>query len=295
MEDAFANYHPAVEFFFFLGAIGSGMFFVHPLFVSISFAASALYFFLLRGRKGGKTFLTLLLLWVFMALLNAVMVQEGETLLFTWLRGRVVTKEALLYGLSAGALFVTIMLWFSCYNAVMTSDKFICLFGKMIPSLSLLLSMILRLIPNFERKAQTILGARRCIGKAPDNGTKKEKLMHSMDMLSVLTSWALEGAVVTADSMKSRGYGSGERVNFNIYRRTRRDSIAIAVLSAALLLLIYGTAHGAAKAEFYPVITLSTGSRYTLAGALGYAIFLFTPSFLHIWEDVTWSILRSKI
>ena len=295
MEDAFSGYHPAVEFLFFFGAIVSGMFFVHPLFLTISLGAATAYYFLLKGRNGAKLLLMLLLLWLGMTLLNGVLVQEGETVLLTWGRGRVVTGEALIYGLCGGAMFVSIMLWFSCYNAVMTSDKFICLFGSRIPALSLLITMILRLIPNFEHRARTVAGARKCIGKSPDNGSRKEKLLHSMDLLSVLTSWALEGSVVTADSMKSRGYGTGERVNFTVYRGSRRDGVCAAALALAFAAFLFGVCRGAARAEFYPTVTLGAWNACTLIGALGYAVFLFTPSFLHIREDLTWTILRSKI
>ena len=296
MEDAFSGYHPAVEFFFFLGAIASGMFFVHPLFLGISLSAAAAYYFLLKGRSGAKLLRSMLLLWLVMALFNGVLVQEGETVLLSWGRGRVVTKEALLYGLCGGAMFVTIMLWFSCYNAVMTSDKFICLFGSRIPALSLLLTMILRLIPNFEHRARTVAGARKCIGKSPDNGsTRREKLLHSMDLLSVLTSWALEGSVVTADSMKSRGYGSDTRTSFTVYRKSGRDSVAAAVLGLALILFLLGIFHGAARAEFYPAVALAKPDGYTFVSALGYAAFLFTPTFLHLREEVIWTVLRSKI
>lgn len=295
MEDAFAAYHPAVGFLFFLGAIITGMCFSHPLFLAISLFSSLLYYLLLRGRKGLKFLGGMVLLWAAMAALNAVLVQEGDTVLFTYWGGRVFTREALLYGICAGSIFLSVMLWFSCYNVVMTSDKFICLFGRLIPSLSLLLSMILRLIPNFENKAKTIMGARRCIGMSPDNGEKRERLRHSADILSVLTSWALEGAVVTADSMKSRGYGSGERSNFNIFRRSSRDTVAAGVLLGGLALLLVGVSHGAARAEFYPRITLGEWNGYTLLGALGYAVFLLTPSAIHIGEDVTWRILRLRI
>ena len=296
MEDAFSAYHPAVEFFFFAVAIASGMFFVHPLYLAISLCAAVSYYWLLKGRSGLQFLLSLLLLWVLMALLNGALVQEGETVLFTWWRGRTFTKEALLYGLCGGAMFVSILLWFSCYNEVMTSDKFICLFGSRIPALSLLLTMILRLIPNFEHKAKTIAAARKCIGRSPDNGsTRREKLLHSMDLLSVLTSWALEGSVVTADSMKSRGYGCTERTSFTVYRKSGRDGVAAAVLGLALALFLTGIIHGAAKAEFYPAVALAEPDGYTLVSALGYAVFLFTPTFLHLREDVLWTVLRSKI
>ena len=56
------------------------------------------------------------------------------------------------------------MLWFGCYNAVMTSDKVTSLFGNLIPAISLLLVMVLRMIPSFIRKAGQIMGARKSVG-----------------------------------------------------------------------------------------------------------------------------------
>jgi hypothetical protein len=50
--------------------------------------------------------------------------------------------ESIVYGLAAAFMFVTVIIWFSCFNAVMTSDKFIYLFGKVIPALSLILAMV---------------------------------------------------------------------------------------------------------------------------------------------------------
>ena len=55
--------------------------------------------------------------------------------------------EALAYGGVIAGVFVVMMLWFGCYNRVMTSDKFMCLFGNWAPSLSLLLVMVFRLVP----------------------------------------------------------------------------------------------------------------------------------------------------
>jgi energy-coupling factor transport system permease protein len=46
-------------------------------------------------------------------------------------------------------MLAAVISWFSCYNAVMTSDKFVYLFGRVIPALSLILSMTLRFVPKF--------------------------------------------------------------------------------------------------------------------------------------------------
>lgn len=58
------------------------------------------------------------------------------------------------------------MLWFASFHLVMTSDKFTYLFGRAIPALSLVLTMVLRLVPSYRRKADALMTARACIGKA---------------------------------------------------------------------------------------------------------------------------------
>ena len=108
------------------------------------------------------------------------------------LLGRAYTLEALLYGMSTAAMFVSIIIWFSCYNAVMTSDKFLYLFGKMIPSLSLVFTMTLRLVPKFQKKITQIILARKCIGKSGQAETKREQAEDGLVIVSSLTSWALE-------------------------------------------------------------------------------------------------------
>lgn len=295
MNDAFSRYHPAVEFLFFSGAIVLGMFIVHPVLSGISLLAALSYHLLLRGRRGLAMVPGMILFIPFIALLNALLVQEGETLLFCWLGGRRVTLEAFVYGLGTGMTFVSVLLWFSCYNVVMTSDKFISLFGKLIPALSLLLCMILRLVPGFKNKADAISGARRCIGKAPSDAERMDKLRSSGDILSVLTSWALENSVITADSMKSRGYGTGERTNFTIYRRDSRDILVFTVLLLMVGLTFSALVSGAVSAEFYPCLSFGRPGPMAAAGTAAYAVFLFIPSFLHIREELTWRILRSKI
>ncbi len=80
----------------------------------------------------------LLPLLLFSAVLNPLFNHEGATILTYLPDGNPLTLESMLYGVSAAAMMVTVILWFSCYNSVMTSDKFLYLFGRVIPALSLL-------------------------------------------------------------------------------------------------------------------------------------------------------------
>jgi energy-coupling factor transport system permease protein len=295
MDDAFAGYHPAIGFLFFMGAIVMGMFFAHPAFLCVSIAASALYYLLLMGKKGIRLLCSMLALFIAISLINPLFNPLGDTVLFAYIGGRSFTLEALLYGCATGGMFLSVLLWFACYNRVMTSDKFIYLFGRCIPAVSLLLTMVLRLVPHFKAKAAAIAGARKCVGKAPESGTRKEKLLSGTDALSVLISWALEGAVVTADSMKSRGYGSGKRSNFSVCRLCARDGIALGVMLAGLALVMAGAVWGGADISYYPVVTLPQAGSGTAVGATGYSVFLLMPSVIHIGEDVIWHISRSRI
>ena len=294
MDQGFAGYHPLVNFIFFMGAVVMGMFFVHPAFLCVSVGAAALYYLLLTGKKGVRRLVGMLILVLCVALLNPLLNTRGDTILFTYLGGRPFTLEALLYGAATGGMFLSVLLWFACYNQVMTSDKFIFLFGRCIPAVSLLLSMVLKLVPNFKNKAAVIAGARRCIGKAPQNGTGQARLQSSMALLSVLTSWALEGAAITADSMRSRGYGTGKRSNFSIYTLTSRDLAASCIMLVGLILVVAAAARGGLGIEFYPTVALPPWGD-TAIGALGYAAFLLLPSIVHIREEATWRILRSRI
>ena len=211
MTDAFSKCHPAVNFLFFVGAIGMSVVIQHPVFLLVGIVTGAVYYLLLNGRKGWKTILGLLPMFLILTAINPLLNTMGETPLW-YPFGRPYTLEALFYGGALASMFVIMMLWFGCYNKVLTSDKFTSLFGSLIPSISLLLVMILRLIPNFIRKTQGIIGARKSIGKGAGEGAStKEKVRDGMTVLSAMTSWALEGSVVTGDSMRARGYGSAKR------------------------------------------------------------------------------------
>ena len=150
-NDAFSKCHPAVNFLFFLGAIGFGVMIQHPLYLMAGFLCSTGYYLLLNGRKGLKNLLWMVLFFLIMTAINPLFNVYGKTRLFTIL-GRPYTLEGIYYGAAIAGALVVMLIWFGCYNAVLTSDKFTCLFGDLIPSLSLLLVMVLRLVPHLMRK-----------------------------------------------------------------------------------------------------------------------------------------------
>ena len=293
--DAFSKRHPLVNFIFFLGAIGFGVVIQHPVYLAAGFLCGTSYYLLLNGRKGIKMLLGLLPLFLIMTAINPLFNTYGATLLF-YVFGRPYTLEALYYGMAIAAVFVVMLIWFGCYNAVLTSDKFTSLFGNLIPSLSLLLVMVLRMIPNLMRKARQFAGARKSIGKgSAENATNKEKLTDGMTILSALTDWALEGGVVTGDSMRSRGYGSAKRTSFVVYRMTGIDSFLL-VIQCVLILAVLGAAlTGGTTATYTPDFYIAPVSGMHILGLVAYCAYLSIPTVLHIKEAIQWHISRSKI
>ena len=227
-------------------------------------------------------------LFLVLSLINPLFNRYGERVLF-WYFGRPYTWEALLYGMAISGIFLEMLLWFGCYSAVLTSDKFTALFGNLIPALSLLLVMVLQMIPALTRKAKQILLARRAIGKgAAQEGKLTERARDGATVLSALTDWALEGSLVTADSMRARGYGTGKHTCFRLYRMTGRDYILLALILGLEIAVI---AAGGTDASFTPRLKITPlGWGFPL-----YCCLLLIPTLLHIKEVIAWQISRSKI
>ena len=286
-QDAFSRCHPAVNFLYFLGAIGFGVVIQHPAYMLAAVLGALLYYLLLKGKKGLRMLLLMIPVVLLITLVNPLFNTLGKTELFA-LFGKPYTLEALYYGAVVGGIFLVMMLWFGCYSQVLTSDKFTSLFGRLIPAVSLLLVMVLRMIPNLMRKAMQISGARKSIGKAGDTGAATEKIVSGMTVLSALTDWALEGSIVTADSMRARGYGSAKRTNFQIYRMSSRDWMLLGLI---LLLAAAAMLGGGKGAEFIPAVQIAP----LTWGFPAYCAYLLLPTALHLKEAVTWHILQSRI
>ena len=294
-RDAFSNRHPIVNFIFFLGAILFGVVIQHPAYLVAGFFCSTAYYLLLQGVKGLKLLAALAALFLIMTAINPLFNIYGKTVLFS-LFGRPYTLEGLYYGAAIAGALTVMLIWFGCYNAVLTSDKFTCLFGNLIPALSLLLVMILRLIPNLMRKARQFLGARKCIGMgAGEQAARKEKVMDGMTVLSALTDWALEGSVVTGDAMRCRGYGTSRRSSFMIYRMTGLDFCLLVVQCLLMAVVLATVVTGGTAAEYTPDCYIVPLRGNHVLGYAAYWAYLLIPTILHIKETLQWHISRSKI
>lgn len=288
--DGLETWHPVNSFLLLLGAAVLGMISARPSFLALSVLFSAASCVCVRGRKSFRLLAGLAAAALAVAAVNPLFNTLGSTPLFS-LFGRPYTLEALCYGASAGCMLFSVLVWFACWETVITGDKLMVLTGWMAPAVSLLLTMILRLIPAFRRKAAAVVSARKCAGLGAGEQGRAERAA----AFSALAGWALENSVVTSDAMRSRGWGLPGRTSFGLYRFRKRDG---ALLAAELLLLAAVAvclARGGGSAAYFPSIAVPPPGAETKAGLFAYAAFLALPSILKIKGDLKWRYLRSKI
>ena len=203
-KDAFSTCHPAVNFVYFALVLVFSMFVMHPVSLLVSLACAAAYNICLNGRKALRFQLAFVLpVMLVAAIVNPAFNHEGATILTYLPTGNPLTLESIFYGAAAAVMLAAVVIWFSCYTAVMTSDKFVYLFGRAIPALSLVLSMTLRFVPRFVAQLHVVSQAQRCMGRDVSNGSVLRRARSAAAVLSIMVTWALENAIETSDSMKS--------------------------------------------------------------------------------------------
>jgi len=288
MKDNFSRFHPAVNFTYFTLVILFSMVFMHPACLVVSLIAAFSYSIYLNGKKAIKfNFMALLPMLVLMAVINPAFNHEGVTILAYLRSGNPLTLESIIYGAAAACMIITVIAWFSAYNAIMTSDKFIYLFGKIMPALSLILSMVLRFVPRFKEKIKEVSNAQRCIGRDVSQGSVLERIKKGVKILSIMTTWALENAIETADSMKCRGYGLSGRTAFSIFYLEKRDIVCLVYMLALSTYVFVESIIGNLYYRYFPSFIFDI-NELTISVLLAYTLLLFTPLFIELYYEIKW-------
>ena len=292
-KDAFSGFHPAVNLCFFLAAMVITMFINQPVFLLISLLSSCGYLLYLQGKKGMFRQVGYLLpILLGMAVLNPIFNHEGVTVLLYLYNDNPITLEAICFGLASAVMMGASIVWFNCCNTVFTSDKIIYLFGRVIPAMSLLISMTLRFVPRFKNYLQSVLRVLRAMHE-PQNA--RETLQQALAAFSSTVSWAMEQSIVSADSMKSRGYGLQNRTAFSIYLFEKRDGAALLAIALLCLGAVVPSLAGWTSWVYYPSMSGTVFGPAQLFSYLCYCALCLLPLMIDISEDRKWNSLRSKI
>ncbi len=287
----FADSNPAVAAAYIFIVAGIAMFCSNPVISAISLVGAVVLFVANNGGKSLSTHLFSLTLFAVMSLVNPLVSHNGATVLFV-MNNNPVTLEALVYGICAALTVVAVLYWFRSFSQLMTSDKLLYLFGMMSPKLALTLSMALRYVPLFGTQIKKVNAAQKVLGLYKDDNIV-DSFKGGIRIFSVMISWALENGIITADSMTARGYGSGRRSRFSLFRFKAEDVGLIcttALLAIVTLLGISGVSF-----EFYPCISVPEINLRTAFGYISYGLLNLLPVIIGVKEELKWKYLRSKI
>ena len=314
MNSGFKGYHPLVNVLFFISVIAFGMLLRHPVYLVISFISSMAYYLKLSGKVGRKTvFRFLLPMLLFVILINSFFNHYGVTTLFVLPSGNNFTFEALVMGFVSGITVVSVIQWFFCYNEVVTEDKFMHIFGRILPKGALVVSMILRFVPLYRRRYKEISQARKYMGQNESNNFIV-KMKNTFKNIGILVSWSFENAIETADSMKARGYGLKGRTYYSRFQWHTGDTLALILLVLFDALIIFGLVSNSAYCIYNPYVIINQpseiGTTYiinelnltinpfgflSIISLISFTLLCFLPLTIDLKEDIKWHRLQSKI
>jgi len=286
----FAGYHPVVNLIFFVFTIGVTMFSTNPYFLVVTVILSWTYSIMLHGKKIIKTNLMISLpIVVLMSVINTLFTHNGATTLF-YLGGNRITLEAFLFGFASAIMLSAVIVWFGCFNVIMSSDKFIYVFGKAAPVVGLTMSMIFRFIPLLKNRYKEINLGQRCMGRHTEKGfiAKARQLVKEV---SILISWSLESSIETADSMEARGYGLPGRTSFHLFKFTKKDWTALVLMLVTGGLAAAGAFLGKTSIYYYPKIKLPEIDPLMAASLIGFITIMILPILIDIAGERKWQQL----
>lgn len=282
----FGTLHPAVSMCYFVCVIGLTLACPHMVTVLLSLVGGTMFNLALRGRKAfGRTMRFVLPMFLIVCIGNPLVNHRGVTMLCL-LFNQWITLEAIVYGVVTACSLAAIILWFGCYQEVMTSDKFLYLFGKVAPATALLITSALRFIPQMQQNAAQIKESRAMLH---DYSPRLfQKLAHAIQNLSALLGMSMENAVQTADSMKARGFGARRRTTFHLFRFDARDARTLALILMLSGICVVARCYGHGYMEYYPRITALTMGPSSMTMFILFAALMLLPSILEAKEAVVW-------
>lgn len=291
---AFGNYHPLVLLIYFLFVLLISMFVSNPVIQTTALAGGILFCIMIQRKRetvGNLCFYVPLFLMI--AITNPLFSHNGVTPLF-FLNGNPVTLEAFVYGIAIAVMLIGVILWCKCYSEIMTSDKFLYLFGKVIPKLSLVLSMALRFIPMFKRQMHRVSRAQKAMGLYSSKSFT-DKIRSHMRVFMAMIAWSLENSIETSASMKARGYGLKGRTNFSLFHFYSGDAVLLATCVLMLGITVSGAAMNETVFYYYPRISGLNLSAYAITVYTAFGILSFIPFITEVKEALVWKYYISKI
>lgn len=273
---AFETSHPVVPALYVLVTLALTMAAMQPALVAISLAGGLSANCCARGPRATLASLRWQLpVILIIAVFNPIFSASGSTELFR-IGSRAVYLESLAYGFAMGGLFVASALWFMAGSHMLTFDKVMTLFGNVAPTVALMISSTMRMIPRFLRRGRQVVAVQSAAGVP---GGAAETVRSRLRLSSVLMGWGMEDSLETADAMRARGWGAvARRSTYTRYRFTSADAASLLGLALCAFLCALIAFAATSQYAFYPAM-----SRLVIWwGYVPYAAWMLLPTVAHL-------------
>ncbi|WP_283679203.1 energy-coupling factor transporter transmembrane component T [Lentilactobacillus sp. Marseille-Q4993] len=290
----FEQLNPWVMFTYYILTIAFSMTFIHPIFLGCELLIVIL---LNVVSKNGKQLVAVLqgslFMMAFIMIMNPIINNHGTHIIMT-IGGTIITVEAVVYGALMALSLAIVMVVFVSYNKSFTSQKFMYLFSRISPRLTLLTLITIRFVPLFIQRFKNIVTIQATRGIQMTSGSVKHRAKSGMRLLEVLLVNSFYNALQTADSMTARGYASGKRTSYERYRFTLRDFVSLGLLLVGSGICFYSATKGVGRLAIYPTLG-KVGLSASGIGVLGLVILIYSfPIILEAWEWVWWKLSKLK-
>ncbi|MDP4155901.1 MAG: energy-coupling factor transporter transmembrane component T [Bacillota bacterium] len=286
----FKRMHPLVSFFYYVGALSLMIILQHPIFLGAAlFIIISINFFEDRLKGLTQWLIFMITTGILIVVLNPIFNERGRHVLFAIFQHRI-TLEALIYGIMNALLMIGVMALFVSYNEVMSPNKLLYLFSKFLPQFAILLMLTLRFIPLMKRRLAEISAVQTSKGLSVVQGRWLDKAKTGILYVQVLLVYSLEEAIQTADSMKARGYGHGNRTSYEYFIFKKRDLFALLYLLVVFLPVLIGRMKGYGYLTIYPVMGSAVISPIEIFFLLFYLLFLSFPLLAAVGGYVRWRL-----
>ena len=242
-------FHTAAWLVWLVCAMVMGLTTSNPLYLALILAAVWVNFSILARRSEVAAMWQPLIrfmafLVILSALLNPLLVHEGETMLFQlpewkmlvgpdqrialFTLGGPVTAEALAYGLTKGLGLLCIILTFATFNVSVDSSQLLRSLPRFMYQTGIVTSIAVSFVP------QTVLALREIREAQMVRGHRFRGIRDLLPLFLPLLTTGFERALQLAESMEARGFGSRRQIS------PRQETQYKGGVALALVLLIAG-------------------------------------------------------
>lgn len=242
----FKESHPIVLFSYFLSVIILSIVQRNYYLIGLIALVTVIVDYFYNRENFIKDIKYFIILVIIVTLTNPLFVSEGKDILYqnSFI---IITRQALIYGAVFGVLLATMLIWFKIMKKCISDSHIVYLFGSILPTLGLVISMCFNIISKLKIQYQKIK-------EANHHMLAKNKFVYYRNIFVILVTYGFESSLDMMNSMTARGYGKNKRTSFHLYTFKKDDLLKIIIIIVLNIFCWWGYLGYYQNFYYYPVI-----------------------------------------